>query len=161
MGTVRDILKSRRQELTGKVVESSGINSLAEKLQILNVSSVLSIMSDYPLAGCHFSIGEDNDDNNAEIGISFQWMNKDRILSEALECYPGKLALKLGYLPIGMCEFGSGDYYYLHIEDRTIENPPLVQIFHDEIDSNNQLTENAVKIISTKLSMILEAAEIY
>jgi hypothetical protein len=161
MKSVREILDRRRQELTGRVVESSKINLLAETLQIRGVVSLLGIMSEYPLAGCHFSTGEDNNDDNDETGISFQWMNESQIISEALECYPGKLALKLGYIPIGMCEFGSGAYYYLQVEEKTTENPSLVRIFHDEIDSNNQLTENAIEVVAAKLSLILELAEIY
>jgi hypothetical protein len=88
-------------------------------------------------------------------------MNLSQILSESLDCYPGKSALKFGYIPIGMCSMGSGDYYYLKIESETKEDPPLVRIFHDELDINYELTNNAVEIITHQLSLFLGSAEIY
>jgi hypothetical protein len=142
------------------------MNSLVENLKIPNIADFISILSEYQLAGCSFSNIDDNDekdisDNESKIEIDFQWMDTSQILSEALYCYPGKIALNLGYIPIGMCVIGSGDYYYLKIDDNTREDPPLVRIFHDEIDDNMKLTKNAIKVVSPKLSTFLRSAEIY
>jgi hypothetical protein len=160
MKIVREILSNRSKELTGVVIDRGDISLLVQRLKIFDSSDVLSIMSEYSLAGCHFSTGGDDDDDS-DVGIDFQWMNLSQILSESLECYPGKSALKLGYIPIGMCSMGSGDYYYLKIEDDTKEDPPLVRIFHDKLDINYELTNNSVEVISHQLSLFLKSAEIY
>jgi hypothetical protein len=161
MKTIKEILNNRAKELTGRVMNLDDINSLIQGLKVFDCTDILRMMSEYPLAGCHFSTVEDNDDDDAAVGIDLQWMNLSQILSESLECYPGKSALKFGYIPIGMCSMGSGDYYYLKIEAETKEDPPLVRIFHDELDINYELTNNAVVIITNQLSLFLESAEIY
>jgi hypothetical protein len=166
MEIIKGILNSRIQELSGKAISKNEMNSLVENLKIPNIADVISILSEYQLAGCSFSNIDDNDekdisDNESKIEIDFQWMDTSQILSEALDCYPGKIALNLGYIPIGMCVIGSGDYYYLKIDDNTREDPPLVRIFHDEIDDNMKLTKNAIKVVSPKLSTFLRSAEIY
>jgi hypothetical protein len=161
METVRGILSNRSKELTGIKTDQNEINELVQSLKIFDSTNILSIMSEYPLSGCHFSTVEDNEDEDSDVGIDFQWMNLSQILSESLDCYPGKSALKFGYIPIGMCSMGSGDYYYLKIEAETKEDPPLVRIFHDELDINYELTNNAVEIVTHQLSLFLESAEIY
>ena len=161
METVRRILSNRSKELTGITIDQSEINILVESLKLFDSTNILSIMSEYPLSGCYFSTVEDNEDEDSDVGIDFQWMNLSQILSESLDCYPGKSALKFGYIPIGMCSMGSGDYYYLKIEAETKEDPPLVRIFHDELDINYELTNNAVEVVTHQLSLFLESAEIY
>ena len=161
METVRKILSNRSKELTGIKVDRSEINILVESLKLFDSTNILSIMSEYSLSGCYFSTLADNEDEDSDVGIDFQWMNLSQILSESLDCYPGKSALKFGYIPIGMCSMGSGDYYYLKIEAETKEDPPLVRIFHDELDVDCELTSNAVEIVTHQLSLFLESAEIY
>lgn len=165
MEIINKVLDSRIQQLSGQLISRDEVNLLIEQLKIPNIINIISIFSEYPLAGCSFSTVDDDEkstiNDELTMEIDFQWMNTSQILSEALDCYPGKIALSLGYIPIGMCGIGSGDYYYLKIEDNTKEDPPLVQIFHHEINDNMKLTENAIKVVSSKLSTFLKSAEIY
>ena len=164
MEIIKEILNNRSQELSGKIIGRDEVGLLIEQLQIPNLIDILSILSEYPLCGCNFSTPEDTesmDYDESKIEIDFQWMDTSQILSEALDCYPGKVALKLGYIPIGMCVIGSGDYYFLKIENETRKDPPLVRIFHDELDDNMEFTKDAVKVVSARLSTFLQSAEIY
>jgi hypothetical protein len=71
METVRGILSNRSKELTGIKTDQNEINELVQSLKIFHSTNILSIMSEYPLSGCHFLTVEDNEDEDSDVGIDF------------------------------------------------------------------------------------------
>lgn len=82
------------------------------------------VLAREPLVGVTVTIAPADD--IAGIGVDMLWMEAAGILSEALEAYPGILAVPLGYIPIGECEMGSGDPYFFRSSDGAV-----VRIPHD------------------------------
>lgn len=91
------------------------------------------------LVGQDFEIDENSD--LSELGADFRIMTFEQCLSEATECYPGIAAVKKGFVPVGMCLEGSGDYYYINCNDG--ESGSLYRIYHDSIEGD-QLSENGI-----------------
>jgi hypothetical protein len=158
METVQEILNNRVQDFNGDNCSEREVDYLIEALKLFESSQLLKMLFKYSLCGCNFSIEEDMSCDQME--IDFQWMNISQILSESMECYPGKVAVQFGYLPIGICSVGTGDYYYLKINNPVDNDPPLVRIFHDALDNNNELKIDCIEVVSNKLSAFLKLAEI-
>lgn len=79
----------------------------------------------------YFSLSENED--KSEMGVEMQWMTIKEQLEEMTDFYPGKVAIKYEYFPIGKCLEGSGDPYFLKLNDRNIY---LHRVPHDSIVEN-------------------------
>ncbi|MEM6816989.1 MAG: hypothetical protein AAF600_21795 [Bacteroidota bacterium] len=98
-------------------------------------AELLSILKRHAVIGQTFSMPEDVD--LSEMGVELKWMNIEEQLEESLEYYPGKVALKKGFLPIGKCLSGSGDPYFLKIDELVeLYRVPHDSVRDDELDSN-------------------------
>jgi len=86
------------------------------------------LLKENRLAGASFSLA--GRDDVSGIGVELFWLTPAEILSEATECQPGLSVLPLGYVPVGCCEEGSGDPYFLDMREGS-SDPPLVRVPHD------------------------------
>jgi len=148
-------ISKRMPELTGRKITNEELNELAMVFNTLIPEWFLNVLLDFPLAGCYFELSENLDES--ELGVSMKWMTPSQIISEATEAYPGIVALPLGYLPVGICMVGSGDYYFIQFKNI---NLPLVRIPHEAVDGNMQLIEKRVEVVSTTLWKFFEIADI-
>jgi hypothetical protein len=64
------------------------------------------------------------------------------IVDEAVEAYPGILALPLGYIPVAKCLEGSGDPYFFRLNDGAIVRIPHQAAVGSELD------EEQVEVVS-------------
>jgi len=92
-----------------------------------------------PVVGATFEL--DASEDASEMGAAFQWMDASQMMAEATEVYPGVAVVKHGYLPVGMCLEGSGDPYFVRLQDCA-----LVRVLHDA-DWLQGLQEEAIETV--------------
>lgn len=100
---------------------------------------VVALLTEYCLIGINFTLSAENDESG--LGAQLRWMEPDQMRSEATEAYPGVVALSVGYLPVGLCLEGSGDPYFIRLDDAA-----LVRIPHDAALEGG-LEEDAVETV--------------
>lgn len=113
--------------LIGSSISQADAEQLLSKLyRGVALETYVDLLQSFPLCGAAFSLCEEHDLSG--YGAEVQWMNTTQMLSEALETYPGIVVSNIGYIPVGMCLSGSGDYYYLNAKAGDPSNPPLVRV---------------------------------
>jgi hypothetical protein len=74
-------------------------------------------------------------DDLSGVGASIQLFNEADAASEANDVYPGLVVKADGYVPIACCAEGSGDPYFIRIQD---QHPgPVYRIYHDSVHDEN------------------------
>lgn len=153
---VIDILEKRRRHLQGRCITPEEANLLRGMLVRSVPEWLITLMSDFRLAGSEFVLSAQLDEST--LGVSMRWLMPSEIVSEATEAYPGIAAIRFDYLPIGVCLLGSGDPYFIKLGPS--DDPPLVRIPHEAIDSQASLICDHVERVSSSLSVFLEQASI-
>ena len=102
------------------------------------------------IVGVDFEIDEKSD--LSELGGDLRIMTSEQCIDEGLNCYPGILAAKSGYVPVGMCLEGSGDYYYINREDGALG--PLYRIYHDAIENEEIRRDGIQKVLDNYESLL-------
>ena len=93
-----------------------------------------------------FEIPEEKDLSG--VGADLSIMREEHILDEANKAYPGVIVKKDGFVPVGSCLIGSGDPYFININDG--ENGPLYRIYHDSVYEDGYDAKHAVaKVLSS------------
>ncbi|MBE9117308.1 hypothetical protein IQ249_15520 [Lusitaniella coriacea LEGE 07157] len=152
---IRLILSSRIDELNGRRITHKEAEKLKKTFSKLIPNWFINILFDFPLIGCDFELSEDLD--ISELGVGMQWMSAADTIWESTEAYPGIAAVLVGYLPVGMCTYGSGDPYFLNTKDIAL---PLVRIPHTALDKNGKLIEEDIELVCSNLSNFFEIVEI-
>ncbi|MEN8251513.1 MAG: hypothetical protein ABFS32_21490 [Bacteroidota bacterium] len=115
----------------------------------------LNFIASNQLVGKDFEIDEESD--LSELGADLKIMSKEQSIDESTNCSPGIWVSKSGYIPVGMCLSGSGDYYYLNVNDG--KAGPLYRIYHDDVDESgfddkaiDKVLENYEQLLSHQSS---------
>ena len=157
--TVLTELQKIESSLNGSKVTKSEADDLTKNLppQLLP-AWLLEALQNYPLSGVCFSLDEDDDESG--LGADLKWFSVDQMIEEALSVYPGKVVLKLGYLPVAACLAGSGDPYFLKMKDSNLDDPVLVRIPHDLVAENDSYPESEIEVVCNSLSRFFNLSEI-
>lgn len=154
---VAEILNDRRAELTGRrMTPAEGAEITAQFQADILPPSLSDWLLSHSLIGTEFYLGEEDDESG--LGVEMQWLTPQQMISEASEAYPGIAATPLGYLPVGSCLTGSGDYYYL--KPHTGDDPTLVRIPHEAATADGELKVESIERVSTRLGEFLRNADI-
>ena len=154
--SVTDSLEKKAGLLTGAVVTDAQITVLQGALSSHVLPDwYLLLLKTFPLCGTCFSLEDEED--LSEMGVEVMWFTPEQIVDEALNAYPGKKVVDLGYLPVGACLTGSGDPYFLRIKGGSV-NPSLVRIPHDA-PPDEDYPEGQIEIVTTSLSDFFDYAE--
>jgi hypothetical protein len=129
--------------LRGRAFSAADIAQLRQCVDVPD--ELANILTSVPIAGVQCSLEADA----SGMSVAMEWMTLEHTLSEATEAYPGKLASKRGYVPIGDCLMGSGDPYFYRNEDGAV-----VRIPHDAAASMT-LNENMVELVATSVEQLL------
>jgi hypothetical protein len=86
------------------------------------------------------SIPEEND--LSEVGTDLEIFDEKTTSEEASLFYPGLVVIKDGYIPIAGCSIGSGDPYFININEG--ENGSLYRIYHDSVFEDGYNVNDAV-----------------
>ena len=153
--SVEQVLEERKAELTGHRIDADEAALLAAGVATPLPPRLTRWMLDYKLCGTEFALGEDEEESG--LGVEMQWLTPAQMVSEAVDAYPGILAVPAGYLPVGMCLTGSGDPYVLAGAG---DDPPLVRIPHEAAAGAERLDLARIERVAERLSDFLRAAEI-
>ena len=86
-----------------------------------------SFVEKHSLEGKEIEIPEDID--LSELGANFVILDELDIQKESEDLYPGIVVAKEGFVPVGGCLEGSGDPYFINLNDGA--EGPLYRIYHD------------------------------
>ncbi|MEO1718683.1 MAG: SMI1/KNR4 family protein [Pseudomonadota bacterium] len=110
-----------------------------------------------PIVGTEWEL-EDHEDHSG-MGVDMQFLSTEEMIDEATAVYPGIIAHKLGYLPLGSCLTGSGDYYYLDLRKAEDDDPPIVRLPHDAVVGGTY-REEKIEIVAVSFGAFIDAAAI-
>lgn len=105
------------------------------------------------LRGVECDIPEDADLSEIDGGCLEIFQEKD-IYQEAEEAYPGIEVRKHGYVPVAGCSHGSGDPYFINIDDG--KGGPLYRIYHDEVFDENYEKDKAINVVLKSYESLLK-----
>ena len=84
------------------------------------------------------------------IGATIGLYNEAQAIDEADNFYPGLVVKADGFIPIGQCLTGSGDPYFINLNDSV--PGPLYRIYHDSVHDQTYDRDDAI-------SKVLESYE--
>ena len=151
-------------DLTDKISNSNLDGTRATRGQLFQLQSTfehlapdwyLHLVSNRNMAGSYFSVDEDHD--RSGFGVELQWMSAEQMCDEATNCFPGIVAMSLGYLPFGICLEGSGDPYFLKVGGGP-EDTSVVRIPHDAV-RGEILDETRIELIAKDLAEFFELSQ--
>jgi len=114
----------KTKHLGGRVLTSDELRQLATNVRVTIPTPLAALLTSEALVGLVFGLSEAQDESG--LGADFKWMTCAEMIDEANEAFPGILAVRCGFLPIGQCLVGSGDPYFLRLSDGAV-----VRIPHD------------------------------
>jgi hypothetical protein len=91
-----------------------------------------SFLKNHELLGKSASLSEEDD--MSEVSADIIFLTEAESNDELENFWPGIGVAKDGFVPIGACAIGSGDYYYINLNDGT--NGPMYRIYHDAVHSD-------------------------
>ena len=107
------------------------------------------------LIGSYIEIPEERDLSG--LGIEMKIMDEKSIIEEAQELYPGLVVLKDNFIPVGECQLGSGDPYFINQNDGI--NGPIYRIYHDVVFDEDYDKEEAIdKVLESYTELITNKA---
>ena len=139
------------EELGGKALGAEDLNLLRKDFPALP-RGLEEVLSKWPLVGLKFSLDDEAD--KSEMGAEIQWMTPEQMLSEARDVFPGIIAVKRGYIPVGMCLEGSGDSYFYRAKDGAI-----VRVPHDA-GTEEELDEGQIEVVTKSVKDLIDKAEV-
>ena len=95
------------------------------------------------LVGKHTTIPEEED--LSRLGADIQWFDDEGSRLEKEDFYPGIAVSNDGFIPVGGCNIGSGDPYFICEKDGV--GGPLYRIYHDVVREDGYCREDAVAIV--------------
>ena len=108
----------------GRALTADEAAELQARLPLSLPEPLVKLLTEMPLVGVEFTLDAATDPSG--LGVELRWMTPAEMVSEALDVYPGLVAVPLGFLPVGICLGGSGDPYFVRVRDLA-----LVRIPHD------------------------------
>ena len=151
------VRRAERIGQRGQVIPPSDLADLTRDLGVSIPAWLFELLTTVPLAGLEFGWQED-----AERGLDgvawLIWSDARNIRSESLECYPGRAILPMGYICVASCSAGSGDPYFITIEDG--DDPPLYRIYHDVSDHADAILDGAKHLVVPSLSAFFREAKL-
>jgi hypothetical protein len=154
--TVFEAVAKRSHELAGRPIGLDEADLLRRFTTPHVPEWLIGLESAYRLCGTCFSLPRSADPSG--LGVEMRWMAPKDTCEEVTDFYPGIAAAPLGYLPVGTCERGSGDPYFINVNGG--EDPPLVRIPHEAVGREMELLVSQVEVVAEKLTAFFEHARI-
>lgn len=79
------------------------------------------------------------------VGATIGLYNEAQAIDEADRFFPGLVVKADGFVPIGQCMTGSGDPYFINLNDRA--PGPIYRIYHDSVHDRNYDRDDAIAVI--------------
>jgi hypothetical protein len=102
-----------------------------------------SFVQRHGLIGRELSVPEECDCSG--VGAEIEILDESGIQSEQSDLYPGIAVAEAGYVPVGGCNIGTGDPYFISTRDG--EGGPLYRIYHDEVVDEHFDATKAIVVV--------------
>jgi hypothetical protein len=103
------------------------------------------------LVGGRTTIPEEKDASG--VGADIYWFTDEQAREEKDEFYPGIAVAKDGFVPVGGCDTGSGDPYFICVTDGA--DGPLYRVYHDSVREDGYDRDEAVAVVLQDYRQIL------
>ena len=107
------------------------------------------------LVGASAEVPEELDQTGLSVELKF--LTSEESIDEATNFWPGLGVEKDGYVPVGSCLSGSGDYYYIRASDGAAG--PLYRIYHDAVDDRGYDPADAIAVVLQNYEELLGYVE--
>jgi hypothetical protein len=91
------------------------------------------------------------------LGVDLAFLTPEQSIDEATNFWPGLGVAKDGYVPVGECLRGSGDYYYIRASDGAAG--PLYRIYHDAVGDDGYDPNEAIAVVLQNYEELLGHVE--
>jgi len=92
-------------------------------------------------------------DDDSDVGADIEFFDDAAIRDEMAEAYPGCIVAKEGFLPVGGCQIGSGDPYFIRLSEG--ESGALYRIYHDSVLAENYSKTDAADVVLSSFQSIV------
>lgn len=93
------------------------------------------------------------DDDQSGLGAEINIFGDDEMIEEATQLYPGIEAAKHGFFPVGGCDIGLGDPYFIRVDEG--RDGRLYRIYHDAVSEGDFSEAEAVVIVLERYEDLL------
>lgn len=150
-----DLLFKRVSKI-GRKATIEEINSINQDCNNIMSDWHAEILLNYPICGLELGWQQFEPEDDFD-GINWMsWSNPEWMKSEMIEAYPGIAIYKHGYLNVATCSHGSGDPYFININED--DNPRVLQVFHDVSDNYELIIAEGIDVITESLSDFFQNA---
>lgn len=98
---------------------------------------------EHGLEQAEISVPEEDDASG--VGVDLQVFDEAMATDEATNFYPGIAVAKDGFVPVAGCTLGSGDPYFIDVNDG--EGGPLYRVYHDAAGPDGYDRAEAVAVV--------------
>jgi len=88
------------------------------------------------------------------LGTELAFLTEAQSTDEATNFWPGFAVANDGYVPVGSCLSGSGDYYYIRTTDGVAG--PLYRVYHDAVGERGYDAEQAIALVLGNYEELLD-----
>lgn len=138
--------------LGGETLSADDLKRVEAETGLNLPTSFALLLTSQPLVGLTFLLDDNTDESG--LGAEFKWMTADQMIDEATEAYPGIAAVPRGFLPVGVCLEGSGDPYFLRLEDGAVVRIPHDAVIDEDLDIGQ------VERVVSSVDHLIESADI-
>jgi hypothetical protein len=103
-----------------------------------------------PLVGVGLDVQEADDLSG--LGVSLRWMSAGEMIEEAIKYYPGIAGLAVGFLLVGSCLEGSGDPYFVRLDDGAVVRIPHAAAVGGSVDLSK------VEVVAPSIDALISSA---
>ncbi len=146
-----------RVSKVGRKATLEEINSINRDCNNIIPNWYAELLMKYPICGLELGWQQFEPEEDFD-GINWmQWSKPEMMKSEMIEAYPGIAIYKHGYLNVATCSHGSGDPYFININEG--ENPRVLQVFHDVSEKFEIIVKEGIDIVAESLSEFFKKAK--
>jgi hypothetical protein len=112
-------------------------------------------LKQHSLIGRSASVSESDDASG--VGADLIFLDTEGTRVELDELYPGIVVKHDGFVPVGGCDIGTGDQYFINVNDGI--GGPLYRIDHEAVSSEGYDRASAVEVVLRDYREILTYLE--
>lgn len=141
--------KEDHEFLNGITQDDTDFKKLKNEVKQMIPSWIKSMLLDFKIANLILDFKTNEDEE-----LSIQFNTFEQIENACLNMYPGCAIFELGYIGIGEDPCGSGDPFFIRIDEG--DNPPVYQIYHDVSEQGKEIIKEGKELIANKFSDIFK-----
>lgn len=91
------------------------------------------------------------------LGVDLSFFTEEKSIDEATNFWPGIAVASDGYVPVARCLIGSGDPYFIKVDDGP--NGCLYRVYHDAVSESGYNAKEAIAVVLQQYELLLQHVE--